>query len=299
MPSACFHALLSPNYPTKPLLISSQSPQLPTYMLRVACRRLSSLVSNRDLFLANAKVNAHTKVTYDGPTPSLYSRSVLECPLPYLESNNPKTYQTVTELLRLDPLYKKHLESRGQKFQDFVAPVTSFLFDELLLVLCGLSNMHLRVPSAGSDENFATKFVSVPHELFRLLGKRYFRLNCMLSSTFEGMRHLTASAAELEHSLEMFNEDELLARDFMRANGLLRAVIPYRGAQRLGPFLTPVAWAIRKKVSSETAVGSFFTILGLLLQKLEPAPMQEFWDTAIFHSRSGILSLARRRFNKK
>lgn len=268
-------------------------------MLRVACRRVSSLVSNRDLFLANSKVNAHTKVTYDGPTPSLYSRSVLECPLPYQESNNAKSYQNVTELLRLDPLYKKHLESRGQKFQDFVAPVSSFLFDELLLVLCGLSNMHLRVSSAGSEKSVTTKFVSVPHELFRLLGKRYFRLNCMLSSTFEGMRHLTASDTELEHSLQMFNDEELLARDFMRANGLLRAVIPYRGAQRLGPFQTPVAWAIRKKVGSETAVGSFFTILGLLLQKLEPISMQEFWDTAIFHSQTGILSLARRRFNKK
>lgn len=151
--------------------------------------------------------------------------------------------------------------------------------------------MNVTLPTGSALER-----VQIPQEVLRNLGKKFFELNSSISSVFASHRHLSSSHAELEYSMSLFLDHHSLICGFMKQNLLYDCVIPYRGVHAGGKIPPEKIEQTRVKIRDDTCVGTFYTMLGVLLARFDRAQVQEAMKSKIWEGNLGILKLATDRY---
>lgn len=248
-------------------------------------------VLTRDLFLLHPQVNTVDKVSYTGRKPSFYSRIVTDYRSENEMNGNKYRNAYIRETLEHDSHFKKHLESRAARIQNFLGPEFKLSFQDLLCILCGISSMTVDLASEKfTVSNTVFSNLHVEHDRLRDMGERFFNLHCISSTVFSDTTHLTASHMELEHSLDCLDDRKLLIIDFMRKNNLYDCLIPYRGATSGLPIQQKDYETLRDHIKDDTAVASFFTMLGIINVRFgTQRVLNGFWYPVIMSSDKGIL----------
>lgn len=260
-------------------------------------------VLSRDLFLQNSN-----------PKPSYYPRSTTDF---VLEREGAQHNVNVVENLH-DPEFQTLLHPRTNHIQSFIGDRFPLLFEELTCTVCGLANMTflparntettasasnsditeslnppLNSPSKPLDHVSPFARVLVQQDTLREVGKRYFVMQAQASTTFADTSHLATHHRELELSLMVLNNSDGLVCDFMKLNSLYDVVIPYRGVHSAGSVPFDQAKEFRAIIRDQTCVGSFYTLLGLLLSKFGSELVREhFWNTRVLDPNTGIIKIA-------
>lgn len=266
--------------------------------MRSSCRILRHLptpetVLTRDLFLLFPQVSSVNKVSYLGRKPSFYSRIVTDYK-PDEASQGRKYRNTyIKETLEHDLHFRKHLESRTDHIQNFLGPDFKLDFNDLLCILCGISDMTIDLGTEKiSLNNPVFPNLHVEHNRLRDMGERFFSLHCMSSTVFADLQHLTASQMELEHSLGCLDDTKLLITEFMRKNNLYDCLIPYRGATSGLPLDQKEYDRLRSQIKDDTAVASFYTMLGVMNARFGSQKVLDgLWNPIIMSSDKGILDI--------
>lgn len=261
----------------------------------------SESVLTRDLFLQSTN-----------PRPSsYYSRSTtdFESDLDGIQYN-----QNIIENLH-DPEFQDLLRARTSHLQSFLGEEFSLLFEELACTVCGLANMSI-LPARNEilDDSLAQDSlktlippltlgspfsrVLMQQDTLREVGKRFFVMQAQASTTFADVGHLTTHHRELELSLMVLDNTDGLVCDFMKRNSLYDVVIPYRGAQSAGSVPAEQAKEFRTIIRDQTCVGSFYTLLGLLVSKFGSAVVRDgFWNSRVLDPNLGIIKIATDHYN--
>lgn len=257
---------------------------------RLFVRRLHcpETVLSRDLFLENSRLHSLRKVSYEGPKPSLYLRSATD----FASAINPRThYDSLLEEISLDPQVRSFLDQPTKKFQDFLGPQLPLAFPDLLCIVCGLGDMPVET-AAGQP----LQKVQAHQEVLRGLGKRFYQLQANLATVFAGPRHLSTLHVELEHNISIFAAHDSLVLEFMKLNLLYRYVLPYRGVHSAGQVPLKDITKLRRKLRGETAVGSFYTMIGLLLTRFDRSHVQNLVQEKVLEGNFGIIKIATDRY---
>lgn len=264
--------------------------------MRPSCRLFRLLptaesILTRDLFLFHPHVNSVDKVSYAGRKPSFYSRIVTDYEPD--RNINGKKYRNayIQETLEHDSHFRKHLESRAAHIENFLGPDFKLSFHELLCILCGISDLTVDLgPEQTNAANPVFTNLHVEHSRLRDMGERFFNLHCISSTVFADSQHLAASHMELEHSLSCLDDRKLLITGFMRKNNIYDCLIPFRGATNGLPLHRKDYETLRDQIKDDTAVASFFTMLGIVNARFGSQKLLDgLWYPVIMSSDKGIL----------
>lgn len=281
---------------------------LPFFFLR-RCLYTAESVLARDLFLQNSN-----------PKPSYYARSTTDF-VPELDGYHYN--QNIVDNLH-EPEFQALMQSRTNHIQNFVGEKFPLLFEELVCTVCGLANMSVLLARSTTSQNLLESLyplvadsaepdslgselvnpkvldpgspfarVLTQQDTLREVGKRFFVMQAQASTTFADSGHLATHHRELELSLMVLNNSDSLVCDFMKLNSLYDVVVPYRGAHSAGGVSGEQAKEFRAIIRDQTCVGSFYTLLGLLLSKFGSVLVREdFWNNRVLDANTGIVKIA-------
>lgn len=234
---------------------------------------IPDIILNRDLYKYCTKEDRLKGTLADTFSESIYPRSVVEFKSEFLDYEDLGNTR-ILDAVKLDNDFKVKIESRIDQIQKFVGPEFELLMNEMLSIICGLSNFDIEIIKKDQDilsqSNFASKTVTIGSSRLRILGKSIYELNIGLSTVFASQRFLSLSSGEIESSLELFNDEKKLIPLFMRRNLLYNSIIPFQGAMRSGPIHSSDKLRTKKsKIHDATSIGSFYTMLGILVTKFD------------------------------
>lgn len=251
-------------------------------MLRLL-RRLHTVpetVLSRDRSLLNVPLHRFPRPNFPAIVKPLHN--------PSFDWTLNKRYARLWMRLANEARYEVGLRERAHVIQKFVGDRFPLLLPEAVSILTGYSDMDVWVAAAGER-----KHMCVSQERLRQVGRRFFDLNCGVSAIFSGEYFLAMSPAELEQALMIFAEKDVLVARFMECHSLTTCLIPFRRKRK---------FCRRDRVQATTAdndanaVGSFYTMLGLLVVKFGAQRVaDDFWADKVFGSLSGILKIATER----
>lgn len=267
--------------------------------MRLLLRRLHLIpetVLSRDRYLHFGQLNPLTKSA--GLAFSKYEE-VYKRVLPVEEAAQRaynKKYALLWKRLAGVPRGELCLSERSLIIQQFVGDKFPLLLPESMAILCGSSDFDVWVTSVGNSNN-TEKFKNPTQEIvlvsqwrLRQLGREFFSFNCSVCTIFNDDYYLALSIQELHQALLTVEKSDLLVREFMKRHALTKALVPFR--------LSPKSKnkgrceAVRNIDDDATIVGSFYTMLGLLVIKFGAARVRdELWLDRIYDSPSGILKI--------
>lgn len=253
----------------------------------------AGIVLARDLFLCNSQVNSTEKVSYQGWKPSFYSRGVTDF-ISETDTNGLwRQSDNVFETIELDSSFRKHLQMRISPIEKFLGDEFKLSFHDLVCILCGISNQKL---SLGNEEKSAlnqvfTKIL-IDHIKVQNLGERFFNLHSQCGMVFADPHHLSASDAELRHSLSLLDDRKSIITEFMKRNGLYNCIIPFRSPTFGTPLKPPELDEVHRQIKEETCNLSFFTLLGITVARYGTLEvLQKLWIPKILGTDQGILKI--------
>lgn len=254
-------------------------------------------VLSRDIFIKDQSLGKPARETIQDHNFQFYPTSSTEFSSTYLDGTDSKRNSDLREHFDRNPQLKKLLESRAHLVQRFLGNSFKLPFDDLLPIICGLANMKIEHRSSPTGSAFEKGFVH--QSVLREVGKRLFECSLNSATIFTGLSYLSMSQSELEHNLAYFKDYDRLIIEFMRRQLLYDCSIPYRGIQDYGLLLTTDAELLRVKIKDKTAIGSFFSLLGVLVLRFGTTRVNtEFIHDKVLSGSNGIYSIASSKRNE-
>lgn len=250
----------------------------------------SSLVLARDLYDENQHI--HIDPVTNNKL-SLYPKSVLE------PRNERNVHRMRHQKLRLvlegnNKQFEQMLTGRAKKLQNIIGQDYMLLTKEAIVILCGLSE---------SSINFAQHSeVFYDSSKLREIGKNIYDITKQTLLIFGDLQHLSASWQELSKALNAVNDDNNNIPQFMKTNLMHDLIIPFRGSTKgYSHLLDPEIFqnggvnelTIRQqKVKDASSIGSFYTLIGLLVVKYgRERIIESFLVPRVFNGKSGIIEI--------
>lgn len=250
-----------------------------------------AVVLTRDVFLDDKSIGSPIRETLKSHNFNFYPSSSTDFNSIYLDGHEAGKNSHLEEHMERDPQLKALLEGRTQHIKRFLGDAFELPFEDLLPVVCGLANMKLKQSSSPTGSVFDQGFIH--QNVLREIGKRLFLTSLNNRTVFTGLSYLSMSQSELEHNLAYFKNHDRLIIEFMRRQLLYSCLLPYRGIQDYGKLLTTEADLLRTKIKNETAVGSFHSLLGILVLRFGSAAVTtNFLHGKVFGGPNGIYSIA-------
>lgn len=248
-----------------------------------------AVVLNRDVFLDDKSTSNPMRETSHKfnfyPTSSTDFNSI------YLDGNGAGRNSYLEEHMERNPQLKALLEGRTQHFKRFLGDAFKLPFEDLLPVVCGLANMKIKQASSPTGSVFDQGFIH--QNVLREIAKRLFLTSLNNGTVFTDLSYLSMSQSELEHNLAYFRNHDRLIIEFMKRQLLYSCLIPYRGIQDYGKLLATEANLLRTEIKNETAVGSFHSLLGILVLRFgSTAVTTKFLYDKVLGGPNGIYSIA-------
>ncbi|KAF3990130.1 hypothetical protein FT663_01502 [Candidozyma haemuli var. vulneris] len=261
-------------------------------LLNICRLNHSSMVSSSDLFLENQNLGLPARARLKDHDFHFYPRSTTNFESMYIDGSGAHRNSNLVEQLDRDSQLQKLLESRTVHIQRFLGPSYSLSFDDMLLILCGLANLKLKQVSNPTGSVFDRGLIH--QDVLRESGKRYFRSTLLSSTIFQDNTYLSTSHSEVQHNLAFFGNQNQLIINFMKRQLLYDCLVPHRGAQVDGTLSRDKANLLRQKIRDNTAIGSFYSMLGILLFRYGNEDIAtNLLQDKILGGTNGIYSIAR------
>lgn len=210
----------------------------------------------------------------------------------YVDGSDSRRNADILKNIKRDANLKKQLSHRTNRIQAFIGPTFPLLFHDLLAIACGGANMkipHNQTPTGSAFDSNAW----VHQEVLRQWGHKYFRSVLLSATLFSDLTFLSQPKEELQQALSTLPATDSLVCTFMKYNLLYDCVIPYKGAHLNGRLTHNDANILRAAIRDETSVGSFFTMLGLLLFRFDRNLVESlFCMPKVFEGSSGVFALS-------
>ncbi|KAL6450097.1 hypothetical protein SBY92_002039 [Candida maltosa Xu316] len=171
-------------------------------------------------------------------------------------------------------------------FHTTMQPLLSYIdmdlgFKELLCIASGMTNMELNL-----NNNIYQS------ETLRRLGQTKFHSQLLTNSVFINDRYLTANEAELVEDLENFDNDAILY-EFLKWNSLHQFSLINREVL-ISKRLSQEEFNLKKmKLWKKTSIGSFYTLIGILLVKFKGDVVNELLSDKVINGKRGIKDIVR------
>ncbi|KAI5964426.1 hypothetical protein KGF57_001100 [Candida theae] len=177
-----------------------------------------------------------------------------------------------------DASYRQHVQS----LINYVDPV-KFSNEELACISNGLTNLELRIENDEGHVSF------IETDRLRRLGKTTFQLALVNQfRIFQNVGFLSYSETDIESDLAWLLNDETIV-EFMKLNGLANCVAMNRELL-INENLARFEFETKKKmVFSATAIGSFFTLVGLM--QFKPRPGSSELMDKIINGKRGVFGI--------
>lgn len=256
---------------------------------------IEGLVLARDLYNQNDKAQKEKT--------SFYDKSALE-------HNRDRDIYTMGHFqLRLvlegeNKQVERRLNGRTEKLQSIIGKEFVLLPKEAIVILCGLSNALIKFPQV-NDSN-------IIHEASKLrdIGMNTYKITKETLLLFGDLQHLSAPWEELVTALKAVNDEKYIIPQFMKANVIYDLVIPFRGATKGVAHLLQsepsttgeiVELTERKqKIRDATSIGSFYTLIGLLVVKYgKEMVVERFLVPRVFNGNNGIIDIITSRIGER
>ncbi|RCK66301.1 hypothetical protein Cantr_02033 [Candida viswanathii] len=182
--------------------------------------------------------------------------------------------------LRLDSTSTFFFETKSATIQSYIADFDLALNpSELLCVAHGLTDM----------------LVPIGHNVYgtstlRALGRLRFRFCLLRNTIFVNERYLTASEVEVREDIAAFVNNEVVY-EFLRWNGLHLFSLLNRELLILKDLPNEEFKERKAMLWEKTAIGSFYTMLGILLVKYEEARVNNLITNKIITGKRGIIDI--------
>lgn len=192
--------------------------------------------------------------------------------------------------------YEKALKRRTDKVDAMLGAKFKILTKEAVSILCGLSEAQVVQDLEGTDLH------KVIHETekYRQIGESVYGLTRDTLLIFGDLQHLSTSSEELEDLLRQFNNDLNVIPQFMKNCLLYDVVITARGVMR--PYKCTQEEAEKRaiRLRDHTAIGSFYTMIGLLVVKYgKEKVVEEFLVPKVFNGDNGIINIITQNFGNR
>lgn len=174
---------------------------------------------------------------------------------------------------------KKLLDERIARLQEIVGNTFTILAEEAVSVLCGLSNSRVTLNSS--------KTVYEGWQ-FRKLGEGIYKTTKDSLLIFSDVQYLSTPSEDLEDLLRQISDDKTIIPLFMKGALIHDLVVPFTGAGRLTEE-TDIK-EINEAIRDATSIGSFYTLLGILVLKYgKERVVEEYLVPQVFNGSSGII----------
>ncbi|MCP8720164.1 MAG: hypothetical protein M5F18_12855 [Asgard group archaeon] len=255
-----------------------------TNRLRLSCSRQQLLLSvlrhksiipllSNDLYNTRLEISAKRK-------PNHILRQDASSILPFLGSRVKRD-----AVLKLNPWVLTSLEDSIFKLK--AQPILTYIddlelnFNELLCVAHGLTDMELKI----NDNNYQTR-------ILRKLGYGKFKVCLLRNTIFLNDRYLTASQVEIEEDLSTFENTEIVY-EFLKWNQLHQFSLINRELL-INEKLSSEEFKLKRiDLWKKTSLGSFYTMLGILLIKYNEKSVNEFITNKVITGKRGIIDIVK------
>lgn len=189
-------------------------------------------------------------------------------------------------LEKKDKLLEERIRPRVAKLQQFVGDKMPLLTTELVSILCGSSDFSVIID--GND----SKTSVFESQKLRLLGKLTYNM-ARDQLVFGDEQYLSSTLTEVQTSLTALNEDDKIIPLFMRKNLIYNSVIPFMGVMKYGLIKdTNVITEVKTRISDLSAIGTFYTMIGVLVVKYGTKNVEEILlGPKVINGNSGVLSI--------
>lgn len=259
------------------------------------------IVLARDLFLANKLITSTNKVPLQGALSSIFDRSVKEIESGYAAGTTDGG--RLQNLLENSKEFPSMVNKKAHAIQSFLGPEFSLLPTELACVIYGLSNVRVNIGEEPAGQNQDPQCVfpesaitSYDSNSLRKIGKSLFQLHLQLSVVFNNnTKHLTVPSTELAHRLRIVEGQMGLICDFMKRHFMYSCIEPFKAANFDKDHL--VLTSRMEDIHDATAVGGFYTLIGLLSVKFDKQKViDEVLYKKVLNGRNGIVELATKQY---
>lgn len=189
-------------------------------------------------------------------------------------------------LEKKDKLLEERIRPRVAKLQQFIGDRMLLLTTELVSILCGSSDFSVIID--GND----SKTSVFESQKLRLLGKLTYNM-ARDQLVFGDEQYLSSTLTEVQTSLTALNEDDKIIPLFMRKNLIYNSVIPFMGVMKYGLIKdTNVITEAKTRISDLSAIGTFYTMIGVLVVKYGTKHVEELLlGPKVINGNSGVLSI--------
>lgn len=238
--------------------------------------------------------------------PSFYNKSILEAAARNDKSVLEMKHLQLHQVLQGDHKeLEKRLTGRTDKLQAIIGNEFKLLPKEAIVILCGLSNSLVQLGLYGTDS--ANKIMFESSKL-KDIGESTYRFTKQTLLLFGDLQYLSAPWEELLKALRAVNDEAFIIPEFMKANLIYDLVIPFRGTTRgfahlvdseLSEDITQLA-ARQRRIKDATSIGSFYTMIGLLVIKYgKERIVENFLVPNVFNGKNGIIQIITDRIGEK
>lgn len=208
------------------------------------------------------------------------------------ENPTDRLYNAMARSLHVDPSLRKSLEPRTSVIQQFVGDRFPLDFHQCLAILCGPSSGEIKFTKQRPDGNILEpEETRMGQDRVRKLGQAFFDYQCLHLAIYSDLLYLHTPDSMLRRTQRLLANSTSLVLEFMSLNALDLAVIPYKGLRR--NYTPKQALFHRQKIRQQSTEASFYTLLGVLIVKFGSQTIRdEFWDSKVFGSGTGLLKIA-------
>ncbi|RCK63480.1 hypothetical protein Cantr_10201 [Candida viswanathii] len=186
--------------------------------------------------------------------------------------------------LRLDSTSTFFFETKSATIQSYIAAFGLALSpSELLCVAYGLTEMLVTIGNHRKNSVYCTSTL-------RALGRLRFRFCLLRSTIFVNERYLTASEVEVREDIAAFVNNEVVY-EFLKWNGLHLFSLLNRELLILKDLPNEEFKEKKAMLWEKTAIGSFYTMLGILLVKYDEARVNDLITNKIITGKRGIIDI--------
>lgn len=204
--------------------------------------------------------------------------------------------------------YRAEILRRAAYVQSYVGESFPLLIEEKLTIMWGLLNFSLNFGTAKKDPTMVTKeavpfdndlllkkdLVKIDADKLRLVGRNVYTLHLNLNSVFLNELHLSSSSAEIEYGIKLLQNEDVLIPSFMKQNLIFDCIVCSRSVNRGGVKYDKDVYEMKKQhLKNITSIGSFYTLLGILLFKFDKARViDEIIKNKVINGPRGIMKIA-------
>ncbi|EGV66333.1 hypothetical protein CANTEDRAFT_91501 [Yamadazyma tenuis ATCC 10573] len=199
------------------------------------------------------------------------------------------------------------LEGHGNDYEDVLSRRTDLVQQvigqafplepkEAIVILCGLS--HAELAKDGTPDSMQK--VVYDSEKLRQIGKGVYTVTKDTLLVFGDHQYLSTPTPELEYIITQIRDDRSIIPQYMKNCLLYESVIPFTGSMRAGSLEPEKAKERKAKIQDVSAIGSFFTMIGILTIKFgKEKVVEELLVPKVFNGKSGIIEIITERIGNR